>query len=357
MYITQPYVPPIEKYIKYVEQAFDRKWLTNEGPLLSELTTRLKEYLNVEHLLIVSNGTIALQLAYKIKDLANKKVITTPFTFPATSTALDWQGAKTSLADINQTDWNLSAESVEQMLENNSADAIVPVNIFGAPCDLAAFDRIGEKYNIPIIYDSAQAMLTQYKGKSIFCYGDIHCISFHATKLFHSVEGGALVFKNKEDLELAQKLINFGIDSDGQVLEAGINGKMSELHAAMGLCILDDLPELIENRQSSVAQYQQELNGVVTFQKTDVGNVIPPMYMPVKFNSEQALLDAADNLKAEGYNTRRYFYPKSHKYLSNYCKSELPVSEQVTDKILCLPLMHNLDNKHIKKISNIIKKI
>lgn len=353
--VTQPYVPTIDKYMHYVEKAFDNKWLTNGGPLLQELTNRLKDVLGVKHLLIVSNGTSALQIAYKIKNLANKTVVTTPFTFPATSTALEWNNSKIRLADIDPNNWNLSPTAVRAVAKEQKIDAIVPVNIFGMPCDMEGFDELGRELNVPIIYDSAQALLSKYKGKSIFEYGDIHCVSFHATKLFHCVEGGAIIFNNKEDFERAEKLINFGIGDNGEVYEAGINAKMSEIHAAMGLCLLDDLPILVENRANSIARYEKELNGAVELQSMDSDHYIPPTYMPVKFATEQQLLDANEALNNAGYQARRYFYPKNHKFISEEPKALLPNSEKVCDKILCLPLMHNLDKKVIKHISYLVK--
>ncbi len=352
--VTQPYIPPIEKYMKYVEVAFNNKWLTNGGPLLDELTLRLKEYLNVNYLLLVNNGTSALQIAYKLKGLTN--IVTTPFTFPATSTALNWQGSEAQLADIDSKSWNLCPKSVKSVLQQQELQAIVPVNIFGAPCDMEAFDKLGAEYNIPVIYDSAQAFLSKYKDKSVLYYGDIHCISFHATKLFHCVEGGALTFNNKDDYERAKCLINFGIAEDGCVYEAGINAKMSEIHAAMGLCVLDALPNLIEDRAASVDSYQHKLNSYVDFQATSYDSYIPPMYMPIKLKTSTTLKKVQENLKQKGYESRNYFSPQLNKILPLDNLSQLPVCNQVSDSILCLPLMHHLDEKHIKNISDIVKR-
>lgn len=353
--VTQPYVPSLDKYMHYVEKAFDAKWLTNDGPLLQELTDKLKDYLGVKYLLLVSNGTAALQLAYKIKNLSGKNVISTPFTFPATTTALEWQNAKVTLSDIDPRSWNLDPSAVKQSLLTKKIDAIVPVNIFGMPCDMEAFDTLGKENNIPIIYDSAQSMLSKYKGKSVLQYGDIHCMSFHATKLFHTVEGGALVFNSKEEYERAKRLINFGIGDNGVVEEAGINAKMSELHAAMGLCILDDLPMLIENRERSVEQYKAALGNSVTFQSNEQDVYTPPMYMPVKFETEEALLTAKSELDNYGYSARRYFNPEKNKYIPPKSYSQLVISNKISSNIMCLPLMYGLPYKHIKMISNIVK--
>lgn len=354
--VTQPYAPPVEQYMKYVKQILENRWFTNDGPLLKELTERLKAHFGVPYLLIVNNGTSALQLAYKIKGLTGHKAVTTPFSFPATATALEWQSSTPVLADIDKQSWNLCPRAVEQVVKDQDIKAIVPVNIFGAPCDMSAFDELGSKYDIPIIYDSAQALLSQYNGRSVLHYGDIHCISFHATKLFHCVEGGALIFNNKNDYERAKRLINFGIDDNGHVPEPGINAKMSELHAAMGLCVLDELPNLIEQRQQVVESYQRELDGAVEFQSTEYQAYTPPMYMAIKFNSENELLGVSDALNQAGYQARRYFYPKNHGFLAAESLELLNVNNQVSNKVLCLPLMHDLPQRHIKAISQIVKK-
>lgn len=352
--VTQPYIPELSKYVSYVEQAFNNKWLTNGGPLLQELEQRLKAYLQVEHLLIVNNGTSALQLAYQIKGLNNKVAVTTPFTFPATSTALMWQNAKVALADIDRASWNLCPSSVRAVANTQEIGAIVPVNIFGAPCDMEKFDQLGKEFDVPIIYDSAQSLLSRYKGNSIFQYGDIHCISFHATKLFHAIEGGALIFNNEQDLERGKRLINFGIAADGSVYEAGINAKMSELHAAMGLCILDDLEKIVADREATMECYKEHLDGQIEFQAPDYDSYTPPMYMAVKFKTESELLKANEALNLSGYQARRYFYPNNHKFISNAASCHLPNSDEISNKILCLPLMYGLEQAQVKNIANIV---
>ncbi|MEM0909983.1 MAG: DegT/DnrJ/EryC1/StrS family aminotransferase [Pseudomonadota bacterium] len=350
--VTEPYLPSIQKYMKYVEQAFVNQRITNGGPLLQELTDRLKKLLGVKYLLIVNNGTVALQIAYKIKGIKN--VISTPFTFPATLTSLMWSNIEINLCDIDKQTWNLCPDNTRNALTDLTIDGLVPVNIFGMPCDLDKFEMIRKEFGIPIIYDSAQALLSKYKGKSIYNYGDIHCISFHATKLFHSVEGGALVFKSKDEFEHATKLINFGIEETGQVFTPGINAKMSELHAAMGLCILDELPRLIENREESVFWYKHYLKDLVELQVASYECYVPPTYMSVKFATEEQLLATVDALKTEEIMARRYFYPANHKFIKSDSLHVLATNNQVTDKILCLPLMHDLSKQQIAKICRVI---
>lgn len=355
VYVTRPYLPPIENYFNYIQRAYDNNSLTNNGPLVNELTNRLRKKLAVEHLLLVSNGTIALQVAYQIKNLAKKNVITTPYTFAATSTAIQWQGASVVLADIDRASWNISPESVDNLLKAKKGEAIVAVNLFGQPCDLDALDNISKEHSVPLIYDSAHALLSTYKGKSIYEYGDIHCISFHATKLFHTVEGGAMIFKSETDYKLAKKLINFGIEENGDIEQAGINGKLSEIHAAMGLCVLDDLDSLVNEREALIALYKQELSELVTYQQADFECQTQPIYMPVKFATEQALINAENSLNKAGYYPRRYFMPQHYKFLSESLQHEIKECGETANKVLCLPLMNGLSTELVIDICNIIK--
>lgn len=354
IYVTQPYLPPIEKYFKYIRGAFDRNVLTNNGPLVQELTERLKKKLGVEHLLLVNNGTIALQIAYNVKKLSKKNVITTPYTFAATSTALDWQGANTVLAEVDEKSWNITPESVEEFLSTGQGDAIVAVNLFGQPCELEKLDSIAQRYNAPLIYDSAHALFSTYQNKSVFDYGDIHCISFHATKLFHCVEGGAMTFKNEEEYILAKKLINFGMSENGDIEHAGINGKLSEIHAAMGLCVLDDLDDLINERESLIYLYKKLLANLVVFQQAEFNHYTQPIYMPIKFPSEELLIKCLNALNNEGYYPRRYFMPQNYKFLPKSQNSQLNKCNTIAKKIMCLPLMNGLNKDHVKKICKII---
>ncbi|WP_286233226.1 DegT/DnrJ/EryC1/StrS family aminotransferase [Thalassotalea sediminis] len=355
IYVTKPYLPAKEKYTKYIDSIYQNNQLTNNGPLVQQLTKRLQEKLGVKYLLLVSNGTTALQIAYKIKCLENKHVITTPYSFAATSTALDWQQAHIHLANIDNKSWNICPNALNEKIQEVKAEAIIPVNLFGVPCDLEAIDRLAVKYNIPVIYDSAHALLSEYKGKSIFEYGDIHCISFHATKLFHCIEGGAIIFKDKAEYELANNLINFGITSSGQISHAGINGKLSEFHAAMGLCVLDDIDELVQERSSLIQCYKEQLNDLVTYQETKYDHYAQPIYMPVKFDEKGKLDRCEKSLNKHGYFPRRYFLPQHLDFLPGREDSVIQQCKQAVENILCLPLMNGLDQKTIKSITQIIK--
>src|SRR5688572_826892 len=229
--VTKPFLPPVEEYESYIRDIWQRQWLTNNGPLVNELELRLKEYLNVPHLLFVCNGTIALQLAIKAL-LLKGEIITTPFSFIATTSSTLWQECKPVFADIDRETLNIDPEGIEAVITPNTT-AILATHVFGNPCDIDAIDAIAKKHNLKVIYDASHCFGTKYKGKSAFAYGDISITSFHATKLFHTVEGGG-IFPNTPELTYrSAKLRNFGFASYESFDGIGINGKNCEFHSAM----------------------------------------------------------------------------------------------------------------------------
>jgi dTDP-4-amino-4,6-dideoxygalactose transaminase len=228
---------------QYIERCYENNQLTNNGPLAQELKARLEEYLGVQNLLLVANGTLALQIAYKVLGVSGK-AITTPFTFVATSSSLRWEGIEPVYADIDAQSLDLSPEKVLEVIDPE-VTALVPVHVYGNPCDVEAFDRIAKEHGLKVIYDAAHAFGVRLNGKSILQWGDAATLSFHATKVFHTVEGGAIIFKKREDYERACRLINFGYEG-GEVVDEGINAKMSEFHAAMGLCMLDEIDTVLQ---------------------------------------------------------------------------------------------------------------
>ena len=244
--VTKPYLPSREKLDRYIDGIYERAWLTNNGELVQELTRRLEEYLGVENLLLVANGTLALQIAYRALGVTGRneptEAITTPFTFVATASSLKWEGVEPVFADIDPNTWCLDPTNIEPAITPRT-QAIVPVHVFGNACDVDAIDAIAKKHSLKVIYDASHAFGVKYQGESLLKHGDAATLSFHATKLFHTGEGGAIVFKRKEDLERAKKMINFGITGPETVEALGINAKMNELQAAMGLCVLDEMEE------------------------------------------------------------------------------------------------------------------
>ncbi|MBE0421182.1 DegT/DnrJ/EryC1/StrS family aminotransferase [Pseudoalteromonas nigrifaciens] len=245
--VTKSYLPNKKKYKTYIDRIYDSGWLTNNGSLLKELEQRLKEYLGVKHIILVANGSLALQLAYKSLELKGE-VITTPFSFAATTSTLVWEGLKPIFADIDPNSFNIDTNLIEKNITPETS-AIVPVHVFGNPCNVEKIQEIAQKHNLKVIYDAAHAFGTEYKGQSVLNYGDISTLSFHATKLFHTIEGGAVI---TNDDELAQKirlLMNFGIVSPVKVNSLGTNAKMNEFEAAMGLCVLDEI-DLVKSERA-----------------------------------------------------------------------------------------------------------
>ncbi|KXS35320.1 MAG: DegT/DnrJ/EryC1/StrS aminotransferase [Idiomarina sp. T82-3] len=352
--VTKPYLPSREKLERYIDGIYKRQWLTNSGPLAQELTQRLSDYLGVEHLLLVSNGTLALQIAYRVlgvTEAVNDKpaeAITTPFTFVATGSSLKWEGIKPIFADIDPESWCLDPANIESLITEQTR-AIVPVHVFGNACDVETIDRISQKYKLKVIYDAAHAFGINYKGKSLLNWGDAATLSFHATKVFHCVEGGAIVFKRREDLERAKRVVNFGIAGADSITELGINAKMNEFQAAMGLCVLDEIERINRQRQSIVENYQSVLGGYFLTARQHPEATTNGAYFPIVFDSESALLIAKCELEEQGIFPRRYFYPSLNN-LDILGKSvDTPISVALASRILCLPLYCGVNSEVVSK--------
>src|SRR5574344_509204 len=252
--VTKSYLPNIEKYKSYIDEIYKSGWLTNQGPLVQKLEARLQEYLGVKHIILVSNGTIALDIAYKVLDLKGE-VITTPFSFVATTSSLLLSGLKPIFADIDEKSLNLDDNNIEKLITPNTS-AILPVHVFGNACEVEQIETIANKHNLKVVYDAAHAFDVKYKDKSVLNYGDISTLSFHATKLFHTIEGGALIINDDSLVEKVRYLINFGIKNQEEIPHLGTNAKMNEFEAAMGLCILDDIENIRNNRKKVVENYK-----------------------------------------------------------------------------------------------------
>jgi dTDP-4-amino-4,6-dideoxygalactose transaminase len=360
--VTKPYLPNREKLNQYIDGIYERNWLTNNGPLTQELTHRLEEYLGVENLLLVSNGTLALQIAYHalgINEPVNgepAQAITTPFTFIATASSLKWDGIDPVFADIDPETWCLAPDNIEAAINPNTR-AIVPVHVFGNACDVEAIDAIAQKHNLKVIYDAAHAFGVKYKGESLLKHGDAATLSFHATKLFHTGEGGAIVFKRKEDLERAKKMINFGITGPETIDELGINAKMNELQAAMGLCVLDEMEENLTARAEVWHRYQKTLSKTLQLQDKHQALSYNYAYFPVVFNSEEQAVRVAAALKENGVLARRYFYPSLESVECLEAKADQPVSKDIASRILCLPVYSSMPAEILEKITGVVTEV
>lgn len=357
--VTKPYLPSREKLDKYIDGIYGRQWLTNNGQLVQELTQRLEAYLGVENLLLVSNGTLALQIAYRALGVSdadhNQKpeAITTPFSFVATASSLKWEGVQPVFADIDPTTWCLAPENIEAVITPNSR-AIVPVHVFGNACNVEAIGEIAQKHNLKVIYDAAHAFGVTYKGESLLKHGDAATLSFHATKLFHTGEGGAIIFKRKEDLERAKKMINFGITGPESIEELGINAKMNEIQAAMGLCVLDEMQENLQAREQVWQRYQQALPANLQLQARHEALGYNYAYFPLVFESEEQTVRVAATLKENGVLARRYFYPSLESVECLEAQTAQTVSKDIASRILCLPIYAQLGIEDIGDICKLV---
>jgi dTDP-4-amino-4,6-dideoxygalactose transaminase len=336
--IVKPYLPALSVYQNEISGVFERHYLTNNGPLVQLLEKRLAKYLGVQYLLLVTNGTLALNVAYAALDIKGQ-VLTTPFSFAATASSLLWQGLSPCFIDIEPTSLNIDVTKITDEQAQN-ASAILPVHVFGNPCKVKLIDEFANKHNLAVIYDAAHAFASRIAGESLLNYGDAATLSLHATKLFHSVEGGAIIFKSKAAFEKAKQLINFGFDQDHYPQHIGINAKMSEFHAAMGLAVLDDIEKITEQRKLLIDYYQLQvakIKGVMVQQWYD-GESPCGAYMPILLKSERVVLMLTESLKGKGIQTRRYFYPSLSQIKIYGENGDTPIANEISSRILCLPM-------------------
>jgi dTDP-4-amino-4,6-dideoxygalactose transaminase len=352
--VTKPYMPAEKEFKSYVKNIWKRQWLTNHGPLANTLELKLKEYLSLDHLLYVTNGTIALQLAIKALNL-NGEIITTPFSFVATTSSIVWQGCKPVFVDINPNTYNIDATKIEAAITPQTT-GIIATHVFGNPCDVDAIKQIAEKYNLKVIYDAAHCFGTKYKNRSIFEFGDISTTSFHATKLFHTVEGGAVITKDPELLRKMAIMRSFGYSGTDTFSEIGINAKNCELHAAMGLCNLNHVDEILQKRKYLYQHYLIRLNRLgVKFQVLQGYTDYNHAYFPILFESEELMHASKVKLELSQIYSRRYFYPSlsALPYVDNV---SMPVCDSIASRILCLPLYHTLTLSDLDFICRILLK-
>ena len=345
-------MPPREEYIKILEGIWDRICLTNNGPLVQELERRLKSHLGVEDILYVTNGTMALQIAIKALGL-NGEIITTPFSHVSTSSSIVWQGCKPVFVDIDPNTLNVNPNLIEAAITRKTS-AIVATHVYGNPCDIDAIRSIAEIHGLKVIYDAAHCFGTTYKGRSVFEFGDISTTSFHATKVFHTVEGGAVFAKDKELVKRMRYMINFGHSGLGAFNGVGINGKSSEFHAAMGLCNLKYIGRILKNRKKQCELYNKLLKELpvktIVLEKHSVWN---HAYYPLIFESEEMTIIAKNELEKNDIYPRRYFYPSltELEYVEPFTCDNC---DFIAKRVLCLPLYNTLTKKDQEFVSNIL---
>ncbi len=350
--VTKCFLPPIEQYTHWVQKAYDNQWLTNRGELVQLLEKQLIEYFGVEWMTMTNNGTIPLQIALKLLGKGGE-IITTPFSYVATTAAIVWENCTPVFVDIDPEYLTIDETKIEAAITEKTT-CILATHVFGNPCDVDAIEAIAKKHNLTVIYDAAHAFGVKHHGKSIFNYGDVSSCSFHATKLFHTGEGGAM-FAN--DPELKHKLYyshNFGHNGPLDFYGLGINGKISELHAAMGLAVFPFINTIISERKKVVDVYNELLDfSKIQTMKIRAHSEWNYSYYPVIFESEEQLLEVQKQLNNQEIYPRRYFYPSLNTI--EYAKGEaMHVSEKIASRILCLPLYVGLEIAQIEKISKII---
>jgi dTDP-4-amino-4,6-dideoxygalactose transaminase len=358
--VTKPYLPSRKKLERLIDGIYERHWFANNGQLVQELTHRLEEYLGVENLLLVANGTLALQVAYRVlglrelDEISGGEAVTAPVSFVATASSLRWEGVKPVFADIDPSTWCLSPSAVNLALSQETR-AIVPVHVYGNACNVEEIDAIAKKRNLSVIYDASHAFGVKHNGESLLKHGDAATLSFHATKLFHTGEGGAIVFRRKKDLELARKVINFGITGPDKIDGLGINAKMSELQAALGLCVLDEIDDNLNKREAIWNKYKKELSSHVQLQELRESLEYNYAYFPALFDSEKQAVRVAKKLEENGIQSRRYFYPSLDLIDVFRSNSFCPTSNDIASRILCLPMFNELRWFDQRKIIELVK--
>lgn len=350
--VTKTFLPPLQEYQKLLAGIWERNWVTNHGPLVNELEQRLREYLGIEYLLYLANGTVALQIAIKAFKLKGE-IITTPFSYVATTSAIVWEGCTPVFADIEPGTLNIDPEEIEESI-TPATQAILATHVYGNPCNIDAIDQIARKHNLKVIYDAAHCFGTTYKGKSVYGFGDISIASFHATKLFHTGEGGAVFTKDPVIFKKLAYLRNFGHESQVDFADIGINGKNSELHAAMGLAIFPYINELLLRRKALSEYYDEKIkNSAIRKIIINKDAAFNHAYYPVIFEREEALLKAVSLLNKNQIFPRRYFYPSLNNLIYVKYKS-MPVSEDISKRVLCLPLYFDLTRIEIDQVTELL---
>lgn len=361
--VTRPYLPSLAQYKEGLEEIWSNQWLTNNGPVLQRFHSEISSFLDIprNNMSLFNNGTLALEIIFHAMGLSGGEVITTPFTFVATAHAIKRIGGTPVFADIDSETLCLSPESVEKKITTRTK-AIVPVHVYGHPCDVEGFQRLGEKYGIPIIYDSAHAFGVKINGKTIAEWGDANMFSFHSTKLFHSIEGGLLTYKDSTIKEKVDNLRNFAIKSDVECVDVGTNAKMNEFQALMGSLVLKEMPNIIEKRKQIYSTYEEAFSN-----SNDVTLLPTPSsmyglniehnwaYCPILFKDFETREIVFEKLKECNVFARRYFYPLLTDFAPYiYAQNTCPIAEDIAKRVLTIPTYQTLSDFDANEISKII---
>lgn len=358
--VTRSSMPPYEEYAEELKEMWDSHWLTNMGPKHIKFQEQLVDYLKVDYVDLLTNGHMALELSMQALNLQGE-VITTPFTFASTTHSIVRNGLKPVFCDINPVDFTMDVTKIESLITDRTC-AIVPVHVYGNVCNVEEIERLARKYDLKVIYDAAHTFGVEYKGKGIGEFGDVSCFSFHATKVFNSIEGGAVTFHDEHFGEVMYDLKNFGIHGPESVEAVGANAKMNEFCAAMGICNLRHVDEEIEKRRVVTEKYRSFLEGVEGLQLNPIQKDVKPnyAYFPVIFDETKfgsTRNEVFDALAAEGIGARKYFYPITNSFEcfhGEYDVNETPVALHVSKRVLTLPLYSDLALEDVERICKII---
>lgn len=360
--VTQPFLPELSEFVPYLEQIWDNRWLTNNGPFHQELEAKLAEYLGVEHVSLFNNATIALITALQAMRI-HGEVITTPYSFVATSHSIMWNGLEPVFVDIDPTTFNIDPAKIEAAITPRTT-GIMPVHCYSNPCDVEAIQKIADNYGLKVIYDAAHAFGVNYKGESILKWGDLSILSFHATKVFNTFEGGAIISPDAKTKQRIDRLKNFGIADELTVTAPGINGKMSEINAAFGLVQLKHIDDAMAQRQAVDSRYRSELAEVtgITLYQHDINANSNFSYFPILVEAEYPLSrdELYEKLKAYGILSRRYFYPlisnmPMYRGLPSADTAHLLQANALAEKVLCLPIFNELTVEQQLQVIALIK--
>jgi dTDP-4-amino-4,6-dideoxygalactose transaminase len=363
--VTKPHLPELEDFIPYLQSIWENKQLTNNGPFHQELEKQLCSYLGVPYISLFSNATLGLLTAMQALDVRNGEVITTPYSFVATTHAITWNGNQPTFVDIDPLTGNIDPELIEQAI-TPFTKAILPVHVYGTPCAVDAIASIASKHNLPLIYDAAHCFGISHKGKSLLNYGDLSVISFHATKVFNTFEGGAIICHSIEMKQRIDDLKNFGFRDEVTVIASGINAKMNEIQAAFGLLQLKDIDAVLQKRTSIAREYRKGLSGIKgirlqieTPQTTENGS-----YFPIYVESEFTLNrdEFYEHLKSHGVYGRRYFYPlisnfELYNSLPSASSDHLKHANILSEQVICLPIYPDLSLQEVEKIIELIRSV
>ncbi len=358
--VTSPLLPPLEEFIPYLKDIWERKWITNNGHYHQELEKALAEYLGVPYISLFTNGTLPLLTAFQAMEIKGE-VITSPYSFVATTHAIWWNGLKPVFVDVNPATGNLDPDKIEAAITPQTT-AIMPVHVYGTPCDTEAIQAVADTHRLKVIYDAAHAFGVKVNGRSILLAGDLSSLSFHATKTYNTVEGGALVCRDAATKQRIDYLKNFGFAGETEIVGPGINAKMDEIRSAYGLIAMNHVDNAIAHRQKVAQQYRSALKDIsgITFMDELPGVHYNYSYFPIFVDSKEYGMTRDElyyRMKENGIWGRRYFYPlistfSPYRNLPSAAPHNLPIATALADSVICLPMHHALTEEDVERILN-----